>query len=405
MLLLKAIRSKNIFILWLGQVTSSIGDEVYRVAFTWFAVSMIGSETSYLIGLQFAALLAVTLFGGRWADQWNPYQTLIRSDLFRGFLVLLPVGVALCSHLSLPLLCATSVLIMGTTGFFEPALQSILPDHCESPLVLQAANGLMSTTIRMARITAPLVISALSLLIKPLHFFTLDAITFFISALSIVLLNRLPKKSHPIRHAQESQGVFESLTSTILLLKKKPYLLEALLCKSLGVGAWWVGYSVGLALIIKEKFNGNLNAYGLAMGAYGAGNIFSAIYFGNRVRVRHELQIYSGATLLGVGFLTIAAAPTLTVFLIATALTATMGPFNDLPLIDLIQKECDLKDLRRVFRFRLALETSVSLVGFLIAPFLFKTFSVTGGMCFCAAWIMGLALFGFIHHWKRLTRS
>ena len=69
MLLLKALRNRDILLLWVGQILSATGDEVYRVAFIWLAVSMIGPDTGFLVGSQVLALLLVTLFSGAWADQ------------------------------------------------------------------------------------------------------------------------------------------------------------------------------------------------------------------------------------------------------------------------------------------------------------------------------------------------
>lgn len=83
MLLIKALKDRAVSRLWFGQLGSSIGDEIYRVAFIWIAVDLIGSETGYLASLQVFAILVFGVFGGKWADRWSAYRTMIWIDLSR----------------------------------------------------------------------------------------------------------------------------------------------------------------------------------------------------------------------------------------------------------------------------------------------------------------------------------
>src|SRR5271156_6603337 len=92
MLMLKALRKPPIALLWCGQATSAIGDELYRVALIWLAVGLIGADTGYLSAGQSAALLLLSVIGGQWADHWDHLKTMIGVDLLRGLIVLIPVA-------------------------------------------------------------------------------------------------------------------------------------------------------------------------------------------------------------------------------------------------------------------------------------------------------------------------
>jgi DHA3 family macrolide efflux protein-like MFS transporter len=89
--MIKALKNSAIKQLWIGQALSSIGDEVYRVGLTWLAVGILGNKTGWLSAGQMATLMIVSFFGGKWADKWDPLTTMIRVDLLRAFLVLIPV--------------------------------------------------------------------------------------------------------------------------------------------------------------------------------------------------------------------------------------------------------------------------------------------------------------------------
>src|SRR5262249_13374883 len=160
-----------------------IGDEIYRVALIWLAVGMIGVDTGYLPAAQCAAVIVLSLVGGRWASRWDSFRTMIWVDILRGLIVLVPVATAVVLHAtSLPVLLIVAVLISALGAFFDPALVTMVPRFAHDVDSLQAANGLMSTTYRLGRALGPGIVGLLTLIMPHIHFFTLDAATFFVSA-------------------------------------------------------------------------------------------------------------------------------------------------------------------------------------------------------------------------------
>ena len=92
--MLRALKDAAILRLWLGQALSAVGDEIYRVGLTWLAVGLIGADTGYLNAAQYAALMILSFIGGKWADHWDPLKTMIRVDLIRALIILIPVVVS-----------------------------------------------------------------------------------------------------------------------------------------------------------------------------------------------------------------------------------------------------------------------------------------------------------------------
>ena len=58
--MIKALKEPQIFRLWIGQALSSVGDEIYRVGLTWFAVGLMGANTGYLSAGQTASLMLLS---------------------------------------------------------------------------------------------------------------------------------------------------------------------------------------------------------------------------------------------------------------------------------------------------------------------------------------------------------
>ena len=343
--MLKALKNKSISLLWVGQILSAVGDEVYKVAFTWLAVGLIGADTGYLTAAMSAALILVSLFGGKWADHWDHFRTLFWVDTIRGLLVLLPVIASFFFPLSLPLLCVVSVLVVGMGGLFDPTIQAMLPLYAKDRETIQAATGLMSTTFRGARMVGPAIIGLLTAVIPMIHFFTIDAFSFFISASTIWFLSSHPRLKSQVKITIERLGVWESLMSAVRLVRQKnPKVTRAMMIKGLCGGLWNLSYTLGIALLVKERISGSAQVYGWVMGSYGLGNLGAALYFGNRERKNPEALIYLGFLVLAVGFFWIAYSHTLLSLALATAFSAIGGPLNDLPFVDLVQSSFDVHD-------------------------------------------------------------
>lgn len=389
--MIKALRNRSIRLLWGGQALSAIGDEIYRVALIWMAVNMIGADTGYLAAAQMAALLTLSLIGGKWADHWDHSKTMIWVDALRSGIVLIPVIVFQFTPISLPLLLGVAITLSGLGAFFDPALQASLPRYARDLPTLRAANGLMSTTMRLARVVGPGIIGALTSFIPTLHFFTLDAVSFAASAISIHALAPPPEHHAPVKKIPRA-GFRETLASGFIAARRIQGMQFLIFSKAIIGGSWNLAYGLGIALVVHKLAPHDVRAYGLVIAAYGIGNVTSALIIGNLSRARPILMIFSGYIWLAVGFIWISLTHNLPALMVATAFTAVGGPMNDLPFVDLVQSRFELSDMPKVFRLRMATETGASLVGMLVSPFLFRMYSTSAVIASCGGVILVAAL-------------
>ncbi|MFL5815138.1 MAG: MFS transporter, partial [Bdellovibrionia bacterium] len=243
----RTLSHRPIFILWAGEAFSAIGDEIYKVALIWLAVKMVGSSAGYLAAGQAAAVLIVGLVGGVWADRWDPRKTMISVDWIRGLIVLVPVFWVKFLPLNMGVLIFVALTVSGFSAFFEPALQSVIPRLARDRELMQATNGLMGTTSRLARTVGPGLVGLLTGFVPMIEFFTLDAVTFAVSALAIKSLYReLPEQKHP----KHRVPLHEAILSGFRLIQDDARMKFIVYGKLVIAGGWSIIFPLGIALLI-----------------------------------------------------------------------------------------------------------------------------------------------------------
>ena len=404
--LLSALRDPKIFRLWIGQALSSIGDEIYRVGLTWLAVGLIGADTGYLSAAQAASLMLLSFVGGKWADHWDALQTMFRIDLVRALIVLIPVAYSFVAPVPLWLLVVVAVVLSGLGAFFDPALQTALPRFLTDAPRLRTATGLMSTTTRLARMVGPALVGYLAGVFPPIHFFTMDAVSFAVSAVSVRSAQHIEdgaRASPTVRLPKRPRISFaEAIVSGFRVLRTRPGMSFVLFGKCLTGGAWNLAYALGLAMLMQELAPHDTRRFGMVVASYGLGNFLGAVYFGNQRRRRSGLMMFSGFIWLGSGFMLVAVAPEISYVMAACAFAGFSGPMNELTFSDLLQARFPIADIARVFRLRMAAETAVTLTFMLMAPWLFRVLPVRTVIALCSGVWLAVGGVGLIWHQKKL---
>jgi len=400
MLMLKALRQRAILLLWSGQALSAIGDEIYRVALIWLAVGLIGADAGYLSAAQAGALLILSLVGGHWADEWDQRRTMIAVDGLRALIVLLPVAAFYFGRVNLPILVVVALSLSGLSAFFDPALQATLPDIASDHETLQAATGLMGTTVRLARAVGPAIVGLLGPLLPTIQFFTLDAASFAVSAFSIARLGSSPRRPAP---AKKARGSFrDSLASGFRRVAADPLMRDLMLLRAAVAALWGLAFGLGLALFVRQLAPGDMRAFGWVVAFYGAGNFAGALYVGNMRRHRPILILCAGYLCLGLGFAVMGAIRTIPWLAAACVFAGFGGPINDVPFIDIVQSLYPVPELPKIFRLRLAVETGASLLIMSVSPLLFRSYAPETILAFCGLGIAALGVAGFAAHGREM---
>ena len=405
MRIFQPLKGAPMALLWGGLSFSAVGDQLYAVALTWIAVGVLGSNAGYLSALQaFIGLLAV-LFIGVWADRWEQLRGMIAADLAAAAVLSCVVAAALTSGRPgvTGMVCAIVVLACGQ-AVFRPALQSVLPSVVDDTRMLPAANGLLDATQRIARLFGPGLVALLVSAVPVIHFLTIDAFTFLISAVALSLIRRrriaLPQPVRTVRETMWS-GIVRGYRAT-----SGHKLLSYYLTVSGPLnGAWYAVFYLCLPLMIAHAASGHsgIGSYGLILSAYGCGNLAATVVFGGRtLSARPQFLMLAGNILYGCGTLLLAAANSLPEewrlagFAAASVITATGGPMQDIPTAVLRQTRLAPPNRAGAMRAYMAMCGAGVLVAMLLTPTAIAIFGIARVIVVCGIVYLCVAAIGLV---------
>lgn len=195
---LGALSERPFRLLWIGQTTSVAGDALIPVAIAFAVLGIGGSATD--LGIVFAAFsvahVALVLAGGVVADRLPRQLVMVACDVVRSvgevvLAVLLISGSAQVWHL-----VVAAVVVGGASAFFLPASAGLVPQTVSAGR-LQQANALMSLSRSATGIFGPPVAGLLIVTSGTGIIFLVDAATFVVSAISLLLLRVGPTEARP----------------------------------------------------------------------------------------------------------------------------------------------------------------------------------------------------------------
>lgn len=402
MTMLKVLRTPHLAILWSGQLLSAIGDQCFSVAIIWITTHLLGSAAGLVSALGSLAALLAGLPGGVLADRWPRLRTMISTDLLRAGLVGLLALLAVSNTLQIWQLIFLSVSLEMLGTLFDPALIASLPLLTSDSKQLYATNALMDSTQRMARIVGP-GLTGLFLLILPLtHFFTLDAVSFALSALSIFMLVSFFPDRKILAIGQNAQGVepiFANIRIALQLLRAHRSLAWALGSLCLANIAWSAIYMIGLPLLVARMPGTNAGTYGLIIAAYGVGNVLSLFLTGNLAHTRNLSLMFGGKIVLGLGFLLIGFASTPAFVLIGAIIAAFGTPVGDLILLTIIQTDFPAEHVGKMYSLRRLFAGTGLMLGSALAAPLFAYLNIATGIVLCSLACVLIGGVGLAHEW------
>lgn len=376
------MRHGAIAALWGGLATAAIGDQLYAVALSWIAVGLFGSAAGYLTALQAAVVLITALLSGTWADRLDYRRLMIGADMTRAAVLVLVVVVWMM--LGRPpawgLVLAVVVLAIGQ-ALFRPALQAILPDLVTTPALLPATNALLDTTDRIARLLGPGIVALLAASLPMMHFLSLDAAAFLVSAFAVTLVGRWRPTMPAVARAAPAPFL-RGMARGFHAMWRQPLLAYVLLSSGIINAVWYIALFLGLPLLIGRlgivgPGGTGLGAYGLVISCYGSTNLLTTLIVGGRglparparLMCGGNLIFGSGIALLGLAML-LPMPPSLRLpcLLLTAAFAAIGGPMSDITIATLRQTLLPRGDIAPAMRAYLVMNSLGLLTAMLIAP-------------------------------------
>lgn len=178
--------------LWTGQTISEIGSRLTRDGVPYAAVIVLNapaSQMGFLTAVGAASVLLFGLLAGVWVDRFRRRPIMIAADLARA-VILASIPIAAFAHrLSMAQLYVVIALAGFCTVFFDVAYQSYLPSLVERENLLEG-NSKLAMSASVAEIAGPSLTGLLVQLITAPIAILFDAISFLISAASVILIRK-----------------------------------------------------------------------------------------------------------------------------------------------------------------------------------------------------------------------
>ena len=390
--------------LWLSQVISLTGDWFNLIAITTLVVKMSGSGIA-MSSLFLARLLPPFFLGpivGVVADRFDRRKILITSDILRVFVVL---GFLLVKDASqLWMLYALTILQLSISAFFEPTRAALVPSLVKRENLV-TANALDGTTWSTMLALGAALGGVVAVLFGISAAFIADALTFALSAWFVSRIT-VPAKVKETKIPQSSLGNY---IDGLRYLWHQPHILALALVK----GA--MALSFGVADVIQVMFAENIfrigenssATLGIIYAAIGIGTGFAPLLARRFARENGNAMCWAIAAsfaLNAIGFLGVAWAPTLSIFLVMTIIRSGGSGIGWVYSSALLQMAVPDKFRGRVFAFDLATYTLAAALSTYWAGFAFDHLSFSPRNIAMMAALMGvitLVIWMSYHYFQR----
>ncbi len=282
---LAMLRRRHIAILWVGECLSSLGDYFYFVAVMWTAAKLAGSAAGLVAAAESIPALAFAAAGGIIADRFDRRRAMIVADVGRALTVGVLAVCALRGALGVVPLVLAAIVLGTFDAVFTPALLASIPALVAHPGELQATNGLIDATRRIARAVGPSVAGALAAVVSTASFFLVDALSFCASGLALVAIGPAfewkPAHEEGGRGPGGIRGMATDLGGALRAVARHEAAAWALGVLFLVNAAWAAAFQVGGVLLASRELSTGIGGYGYLVGAYGAGNVVGNLVVGS----------------------------------------------------------------------------------------------------------------------------
>lgn len=278
----RLLRRRRILALWSAQSLSVFGDRLYAMAIMWIAWQESGARAMGLVAVaESVPYIVMGTVGRRAMDRFASLRALAGVDAVRVVLVAaLPWAWGTGGT---PAMLALAALLGLAGAVFDPNLGALVPDLVD-PSEVQAVNGLMDLTGRIARIAGPGAAGALLVAVPQPTLFLVDAGTFAVSA---AVLARLGRSAPPVAAGAVPSRGGQHMTVRSLL-RTHPATGAAISVHGAGIFAQAV--TMALPALLAAQMHAGAGAYGLALAATGTGALAGNLVAGN-VRLPNRLPM------------------------------------------------------------------------------------------------------------------
>ena len=291
-------RLLSLALLWQGQLVSSLGDAVYRIALGFWILAETGSTaiTSIVLAASLLPRILLSPVAGAAVDSLSRKRILVAADILCGVAVLLVAAAAAIGALTLWMLVAAALALGTGAAFFTPALETVLPE-LTSRGALSRVNAAFSFACTGAALVGSSVGGFAFVALGASALFLFDGLSFVFSAV-LTLSAKLPP---PPDVGRARASLASQLRQGIAVVRGSSGLTWIIVVSSVA-NLLMAGAFFSVLALCEKRDDLGPEAYGLLMAALSAGAIAGYLTVAAKaIPARRRFAVFFGSgVLLGV---------------------------------------------------------------------------------------------------------
>ena len=272
-LAMRALRSRNYRLFFIGQSISLIGTWMTRLATSWLVYRL--TDSALLLGIvgfagQIPAFFLSPLVGV-WIDRWNRHRTLVWTQVIAMVQSLALAGLALSGTINMYWIIGLSLLQGLVNAFDMPARQAFVIEMIDDRADLSNAIALNSTIVNGSRLIGPAIAGLVIAAVGEGYCFLIDGLS-YIAVVWSLLAMRLASEQPRATQKHILQELAEGWTYIVESRPIRSILLVLALSSLVGMP-----FGVLLPIMAGNVLHGGPHTLGFLVGASGIGAFVSAV--------------------------------------------------------------------------------------------------------------------------------
>jgi MFS family permease len=311
-------RNRDFLTLLVSQSVSAMGDAVSATAMPLLIFALTGSGLVMgIVGaISTAADFVMGTVAGALADRGDRKRMMFISDLGRAILTaLIPITVFIGGPtLAVVLLVAAPLAVFR--AFFRAGYLSSMP-NLVGRSQLARGTGLLETAFSAAFILGPALAGLLVTVIGPGETLAVDAASYAISSVGLVLIGRELKAPAD----RPKTRIVDDIREGLVYVLRHPVLRTMILLFAL-TSAITIPIAAAMTFRIVRDLGQSPAAFGLTLTGLGVGTLFGALFASRLSHTTNVARVLLGAVFLtGAPLIAAAAVPSLPVIIVLTAVS------------------------------------------------------------------------------------
>ena len=262
--------------LWIGQTISQLGSVVTRTAVPLVALLVLNAgpwELAILVIVASAGILLVGLVAGAWVDRLRRRPLLIWDDFLRAALLLsIPVAYAV-GGLRIEQLYVVMFLESCLGALFDAAYPAYVPTLIGRDRLVEG-NSKLATSSSIAEIGGPGLAGTLVQLFSAPFAIFVDAVSFLLSALSLLLI-RAPEPAPPPRDT--SKRIVHEIVEGLGTVRRHAIVFP-LAARSVPAHVFGAFYGVLYSIYLLRELHLDPFLLGIVISAGGVGSLVGSVF-------------------------------------------------------------------------------------------------------------------------------